>query len=520
MLGAYYSITTWLPTFLANERHLSVGASTGYLLMLITGSLAGYLVSAWLTDIIGRRRGFILFAACAMVLILLYTRLPVAGGMFLIGFPLGFFILGIFSGMGACLAELYPSAVRGSGQGFTYSVGRGIGGLVSFVDRRAEHALSARRCHRRIHGRSVCPGDRVGAGDSGDSRTRAHDGKRRRIMSRWEFWIDRGGTFTDVIGRAPDKSLHTLKLLSENAAHYDDAAVEGMRRMLKVAPSELITPQQVACVKMGTTVATNALLERKGERTLLVITRGFRDALRIATQARPRLFDRHIVLPEMLYERVIEAVERVGAHGETVQALDAAALEAQLRSAFADGFRSCAIVFLHGYRYVHHEVAAAGIARDVGFTQVSVSHRVSPLMKLVPRGDTTVVDAYLSPILRRYCDKLADLMPGVPIFFMQSSGGLTQSQRFHGKDAILSGPAGGIVGMVRTAQARGHRKLIGFDMGGTSTDVSHFAGEFERAFDTEVGGVRVRAPMMSIHSIAAGGGSIVQIRRRAIARGS
>jgi 5-oxoprolinase (ATP-hydrolysing) len=329
-------------------------------------------------------------------------------------------------------------------------------------------------------------------------------------MNRWEFWIDRGGTFTDVIGRAPDKSLHTLKLLSENAAHYDDAAVEGMRQLLKIAPAELITPQQVACVKMGTTVATNALLERKGERTLLVITRGFRDALRIATQARPRLFDRHIVLPEMLYERVIEAVERVGAHGETLQSLDAAALEAQLQSAFADGIRSCAIVFLHGYRYVHHELAAASIAREVGFTQVSVSHRVSPLMKLVSRGDTTVVDAYLSPILRRYCDKLADLMPGVPIFFMQSSGGLTQSQRFHGKDAILSGPAGGIVGMVRTAQARGHSKLIGFDMGGTSTDVSHFAGEFERAFDTEVGGVRVRAPMMSIHSIAAGGGSIVR----------
>jgi 5-oxoprolinase (ATP-hydrolysing) len=329
-------------------------------------------------------------------------------------------------------------------------------------------------------------------------------------MSRWEFWIDRGGTFTDVIGRAPDKSLHTLKLLSENAAHYDDAAVEGIRRLLRLLPAQSITPQQVACVKMGTTVATNALLERKGERTLLVITRGFRDALRIATQARPRLFDRHIVLPEMLYERVIEAVERVGAHGETVQALDTAALEAQLQSAFMDGMRSCAIVFLHGYRYVHHEVAAASIARDVGFTQVSVSHRVSPLMKLVPRGDTTVVDAYLSPILRRYCDKLAGLMPGVPLFFMQSSGGLTQSQRFHGKDAILSGPAGGIVGMVRTAQAHGHDKLIGFDMGGTSTDVSHFAGEFERAFDTEVGGVRVRAPMMSIHSIAAGGGSMVR----------
>ena len=329
-------------------------------------------------------------------------------------------------------------------------------------------------------------------------------------MSRWEFWIDRGGTFTDVIGRAPDQSLHTLKLLSENAARYDDAAVEGMRRLLGLAPAQSITPDLVSSVKMGTTVATNALLERKGERTLLVITRGFRDALRIGTQARPRLFDRQIVLPEMLYERVIEAAERIGAHGETLRDLNVEALEVQLRRAFADGFRSCAIVFLHGYRYVHHEVAAAGLAHDVGFTQISVSHRVSPLMKLVPRGDTTVVDAYLSPILRSYCDRLAELMPGVPIFFMQSSGGLTQSQRFHGKDAILSGPAGGIVGMVRTAQACGHRKLIGFDMGGKSTDVSHFAGEFERAFDTEVGGVRVRAPMMSIHSIAAGGGSIVR----------
>jgi 5-oxoprolinase (ATP-hydrolysing) len=326
---------------------------------------------------------------------------------------------------------------------------------------------------------------------------------------RWEFWIDRGGTFTDVIGRAPDGSLRTLKLLSENPACYDDAAVEGIRRLLGLSPGEAITPLQVACVKMGTTVATNALLERKGERTLLVITRGFRDALRIATQARPRLFDRRIVLPEMLYERVIEARERVDAHGLTIEALDAAALTLSLQRAFDDGIRSCAIVFLHGYRHVHHELLAADIARQIGFTQVSASHRVSPLMKLVPRGDTAVVDAYLSPILRRYCDRLAELMPGVPVFFMQSSGGLTQANRFNGKDAILSGPAGGIVGMVRTAQAGGHAKLIGFDMGGTSTDVSHFAGEYERAFDTAVGGVRVRAPMMSIHSIAAGGGSII-----------
>src|ERR1700722_6017380 len=330
------------------------------------------------------------------------------------------------------------------------------------------------------------------------------------MSERWQFWIDRGGTFTDIVGYAPDGGLHTEKLLSENPSQYADAAVEGIRRLLKLARGEAITAARVACVKMGTTVATNALLERKGERTLLVITKGFRDALRIATQARPRLFDRRIVLPELLYERVIEAAERVSAHGETVEPLDESALAVAMQAAFADGFRSCAIVLLHGYRYVQHELAAADVVRRVGFTQISVSHRVSPLMKLVPRGDTTVVDAYLSPILRRYVDRVAELMPGVPLFFMQSSGGLTQAHRFQGKDAILSGPAGGIVGMVRTAQAAGHAKLIGFDMGGTSTDVSHFAGEYERTLDTEVGGVRVRAPMMSIHSIAAGGGSIIR----------
>ena len=330
------------------------------------------------------------------------------------------------------------------------------------------------------------------------------------MSKRWQFWVDRGGTFTDIVGCAPDGCLHTHKLLSENPSQYPDAAVEGVRLLLGLASGELITAERVACVKMGTTVATNALLERKGERTVLVITRGFRDALRIATQARPRLFDRHIVLPEMLYARVIEAAERVSARGETLEALDEPALAAQLQTAFADGLRSCAIVFLHGYRYVQHELAAELLARQSGFTQISVSHRVSPLMKLVPRGDTTVVDAYLSPILRGYVDRVAEFMPGVPLFFMQSCGGLTQAQHFQGKDAILSGPAGGIVGMARTAQAAGHAKLIGFDMGGTSTDVSHFAGEYERAFETEVGGVRVRAPMMSIHSIAAGGGSIIR----------
>jgi 5-oxoprolinase (ATP-hydrolysing) len=330
---------------------------------------------------------------------------------------------------------------------------------------------------------------------------------------RWQFWIDRGGTFTDVVGRAPDGALHTLKLLSENPEQYADAAVEGIRRLLGLRPGEAITPQQVDCVKMGTTVATNALLERKGEPTLLVTTWGFRDALRIAYQARPRLFDRRILLPELLYEQVAEAQERMGAHGDLITSLDEAALRASLQQALDAGIRACAIVFLHGWRFTAHEAAAARIAREMGFTQVSVSHEVSPMMKLVSRGDTTVVDAYLSPILRRYVDRVATQMPGVRLFFMQSSGGLTEAHRFQGKDAILSGPAGGIVGMVRTAVAAGHDRIIGFDMGGTSTDVSHFsggaAGTFERAFETLVAGVRMRAPMMSIHTVAAGGGSVL-----------
>ncbi|MCV2351447.1 hydantoinase B/oxoprolinase family protein [Paucibacter sp. Y2R2-4] len=336
---------------------------------------------------------------------------------------------------------------------------------------------------------------------------------------RWQFWIDRGGTFTDLVGRAPDGALRTLKLLSENPEQYRDAAVEGIRRLLGLRPGEAITPQQVECVKMGTTVATNALLERKGDATLLVTTRGFRDALRIATQARPRLFDRKIVLPELLYSRVIEAQERLSAQGECLRPLDEPALRTELQAAFDAGLRACAIVFMHAYRFPVHELRAEALAREIGFTQVSVSHRVSPLMKLVPRGDTTVVDAYLSPILRRYVEQVAEQMPGVPLFFMQSSGALTEAHRFQGKDAILSGPAGGIVGMVRTGLAAGQAKLIGFDMGGTSTDVSHYKHEgdiaadpasYERAFDTEVAGVRMRAPMMSIHTVAAGGGSIIR----------
>ena len=333
------------------------------------------------------------------------------------------------------------------------------------------------------------------------------------MNARWQFWIDRGGTFTDVVGRRPDGTLVTHKLLSENPEQYRDAAVAGMRHLLGLSAGEPITPAPVECVKMGTTVATNALLERKGEPTLLIITRGFRDALRIAYQDRPRLFDRHIVLPELLYKRVIEAQERVGADGAVIEPLDEDHLRERLWAAYDAGLRSVAIVFMHGWRWPAHEQAAAWLARSLGFTQVSVSHEVSPLMKLVSRGDTTVVDAYLSPILRRYVEQVAAEMPGVKLFFMRSSGGLTDARAFQGKDAILSGPAGGIVGMVRTAQLAkndlGGERVIGFDMGGTSTDVSHFAGEFERAFETQVAGVRMRAPMMSIHTVAAGGGSIL-----------
>ena len=325
----------------------------------------------------------------------------------------------------------------------------------------------------------------------------------------WQFWIDRGGTFTDIVGRRPDGLLVTHKLLSEHPEQYRDAAVAGIRHLLGVAPDAPLPAAGIEAVKMGTTVATNALLERKGEPTVLAITRGYRDALRIACQNRPRLFDRHIVLPELLYAQVIEIDERLGAHGDIVQALDEAATQASLQGSFDAGLRSLAIVFMHGYRYTAHEAAVARIARAIGFTQVSVSHEVSPMMKLVARGDTTVVDAYLSPILRRYVDQVADELPGVNLQFMQSNGGLTDARAFQGRDSILSGPAGGIVGMVRASRQAGFERVIGFDMGGTSTDVSHFAGEFERVFETQVAGVRMRAPMMSIHTVAAGGGSIL-----------
>ena len=327
--------------------------------------------------------------------------------------------------------------------------------------------------------------------------------------ARWQFWIDRCGTFTDIVAQRPDGTLVTHKLLSENPGHYDDAALAGIRDLLGVARDAPIPAERIAAVKMGTTIATNALLERKGEPLALFITRGFRDALRIAYQNRPRIFDRHIVLAEMLYRAVHEIDERMGAHGEVLTRLDLPQARREIEAAYANGLRACAIVLMHGYRYPLHEQQLAALARDCGFTQISVSHEVSPLMKLVSRGDTTVADAYLSPVLRRYVDRITRELPEVKVMFMQSSGGLTDARRFHGKDSVLSGPAGGVVGMVRTAQAAGFDRIIGFDMGGTSTDVSHFAGEYERAFDTLVAGVRMRAPMMSIHTVAAGGGSIL-----------
>ena len=373
---------------------------------------------------------------------------------------------------------------------------------------------------------------------------------------KWDFWIDRGGTFTDVVARRPDGSLKAHKLLSENPEAYEDAAVQGIRDLLGLKADEPIPPETIGAVKMGTTVATNALLERKGARTLLLITRGFRDALKIGYQARPKIFARQIVKPDMLYERVVEVDERVRADGTVEAAPDLAAVARDLEAALTDGFAAVAIVFMHSYHHPAHEQQVAALARRLGFPQVSVSYEISPLIKLVGRGDTTVVDAYLSPILRQYVALVAGKLggnggdassppplagearegeaprhsrgaqapsptlprkrereqgpgEGVRLMFMMSSGGLTAAHLFQGKDAILSGPAGGVVGMAETGRAAGFERLIGFDMGGTSTDVSHFDGEFERTFETEVAGTRMRAPMMQIHTVAAGGGSVL-----------
>jgi 5-oxoprolinase (ATP-hydrolysing) len=325
----------------------------------------------------------------------------------------------------------------------------------------------------------------------------------------WQFWIDRGGTFTDIVARAPDGRLIARKLLSENPERYRDAALAGIRDILGIAAEAPIPASTIAAVKMGTTVATNALLERRGEPTVLVITRGFRDALRIAYQNRPRLFDLHVVLPELLHTWVIEADERIAADGAVLRPLDGEALRAKLQAAFDAGLRAAAIVFMHAWRDGRHELEAERIARAIGFTQISVSHRVSPLMKLVGRGDTTVADAYLSPILRRYVDRVAAELGDTALMFMRSSGGLAEARAFQGKDSILSGPAGGIVGAVKTAERAGFARFVTFDMGGTSTDVAHYDGAFERSFDSAVAGVRLRAPMLAINTVAAGGGSIL-----------
>ena len=329
----------------------------------------------------------------------------------------------------------------------------------------------------------------------------------------WQFWVDRGGTFTDIVARTPDGRLRTHKLLSENPEQYEDAAVQGIRDLLGLQGDEPIPQNTIKAVKMGTTVATNALLERKGERTLLLITKGLGDLLRIGYQNRPKLFDLNIILPELLYEQVIEVKERVSSNGQVLSSLNEDEVLTALSTAFDSGFRSVAIAFMHGYKFHEHEIRVGKLARSVGFEQISLSHQVSPLIKIVSRGDTTVVDAYLSPMLRRYIKQVRyALDPNSALMFMQSNGGLTDAKRFQGKDAIFSGPAGGVVGMVKTAHQLGCEKIIGFDMGGTSTDVSHFSGSYERAFETEIAGVRMRAPMMKVHTVAAGGGSILSFR--------
>src|SRR5580698_2780845 len=325
----------------------------------------------------------------------------------------------------------------------------------------------------------------------------------------WRFYIDRGGTFTDVVAESPDGALQSFKLLSQDP-RYDDAALEAIRRCLGIEGDDDIPPSAVAELRMGTTVATNALLERKGERVVLVTTRGFRDQLRIGYQNRPKLFALRIELPDMLYAGVIEADERISASGEVLRSLEEEELRRDLEAARAQGFEACAIVFLHGYRYPAHEARAAELAREAGFTQISVSHETVPLMKFVGRGDTTVADAYLSPVLSRYADRISGALGGGPrLFFMTSNGGLAAPEFFRGKDAIVSGPAGGVVGMAETAREAGFDHVIGFDMGGTSTDVSRFDGTFERVYEAEVAGIRLRVPMMAIHTVAAGGGSIL-----------
>ncbi|MCC0178710.1 hydantoinase/oxoprolinase family protein [Waterburya agarophytonicola K14] len=339
------------------------------------------------------------------------------------------------------------------------------------------------------------------------------------MNSLWQFWIDRGGTFTDIVARTPTGKILVHKLLSENPEQYQDAPIQGIREVMGIGKNDPIPTDEIEVIKMGTTVATNALLERKGDRVVLATTKGFKDALRIGYQNRPDIFALEIILPEMLYERVIEINERLDAQGNELIPVDKSQAKQDLQAAYDAGIRSCAIVLLHSYRYPSHELQVAQIAREIGFRQISISHQVSPLIKFISRGDTTVVDAYLSPILRRYVeqfshnlgDRKSTIKQQAPIklMFMQSNGGLVDADLFQGKDSILSGPAGGIVGAVKTCALAGFDRIIGFDMGGTSTDVSHYAGEYERSLETEIAGVRLRSPMMSIHTVAAGGGSIL-----------
>jgi 5-oxoprolinase (ATP-hydrolysing) len=322
-------------------------------------------------------------------------------------------------------------------------------------------------------------------------------------MAGWQFWIDRGGTFTDVVALAPDGGLRTAKLLSVAPGQYDDAALEAIKRLRGLDPAP------IAAVRMGTTVATNALLERKGAPTLLAITRGHRDALAIGHQARPDIFALNIVKPPLLHGACVEIDERMSASGEVLRPLDEAAARASLQAAFDAGWRAIAIACLHGHAHPDHEQRIAAIARAIGFTQITASHQVGATIRLVPRAWTAVVDAYLSPPLSAYVDTVSTGLPGVNLSFMQSNGGLARPTHFHGRDAILSGPAGGIVGMAAAGLSSGDTRLIGFDMGGTSTDVSLYDGQFERASDVMIAGVPLSVPMLKIDTVAAGGGSIV-----------
>jgi len=327
-------------------------------------------------------------------------------------------------------------------------------------------------------------------------------------LAGWQFWVDRGGTFTDIVAINPQGQFVTHKLLSVNPAQYTNSAIAGIRAVLNLKPQAAINSEQIDSVKVGTTVATNALLEKKGQKTLLVTTQGVADALKIANQNRPDIFALNIQLPSALYDTVVEAQERILVSGEVEQELNLAELKPKLAAALEQGFKSLAVVLMHAWVNPEHELAIYKLARTLGFNQVSLSHQASQTIKLIPRGDTCVADAYLNPVMQSYVNEIAAELINVPLYFMQSNGGLTLAEQFHGKDAILSGPAGGIVGAVKVSEQAGFNKMIGFDMGGTSTDVSHYNGEYERSYHSEIAGIRLATPMMHIHTVAAGGGSV------------